>query len=64
LAVFLPAGKVPEIWEISALLRFDCLNAAIIAIKKFTRTVFVLQQHQPTPIRRKLSVLLDEVFRR
>ena len=58
---FFEAGKVPEVREFAALLRFHGLNDAIFAFEKNARAIRPLLKRQTATIRAQFGELLDEI---
>jgi len=58
---FLEAGKIPEVWEIAALLRLDGLHGTIITVQKNAAAIRFFLQGQPATIPGQPRVLLDEI---
>ncbi len=61
MADFLEAGKIPEVWKIAALLWFDRLDGAVVALQKNAATIRFFLQGQSAAIPAQPRELLDEI---
>ena len=60
MAEFLRAGKVPEIWKIATLLRFDGLDGTIFPFEKDAFAIGLVLKGQATPILGEAGKLMNE----
>ena len=61
LANFFKAREVPQIWKVTALLRFDGLHSTIISVEKNTFAVGFIHQGQSAPVGPETGIFLNEV---
>ena len=61
-AKLLPAGEVPAVGEVAALLRLDGLDAALAVFKHDAGAVFGVGEREPSAVMPQLAVALDEVL--
>ena len=57
-----PTGKIPGVGEVAALLRFDRLNPAVLAVQEDAGAVRLIDQGQATAIGSQPGVLLDKII--
>ena len=55
-----PAGKVPSVGEVAALLGFDRLDPAVLPVQEDAGTVRLIDQGQAAPVGAQAGVLLDK----
>jgi len=60
LADLAPAGKIPCIREVPALLWFHGLDGALILLEEKTGSIFPINQGQTSPIRTEAGVFLNK----
>ena len=55
-----PAGEVPGVGEVAALLGFDRLDPAVLPVQKDAGTVRLIDQGKAAPVGTQAGVLLDK----
>ena len=61
LADFAPTGEVPGVGEAAALLRFDGLDAAVLAFEEDTGSVGLIDEGEATAVGAEAGVGADEI---
>lgn len=57
-----PAGKIPGIGEVLALLRLDLLDRALVPLEEKAGAIFPVDQRQTSSIRAQARVVLNEMI--
>ena len=61
LADFAPTGEVPSVGKSAALLRFDGLDAAVLAFEEDTGSVGLIDEGEATAVGAEAGVGADEI---